>query len=98
MKIIFYLTNSKLQNSNPGVLKLLVLAYPQIMLSPLRVPLNKNLTQIVPLNKKKWQILWTKKTRMGSFPVYLKLVNFLQPACIPPVNLSRIPRGTRTPG
>ncbi len=35
-----------------GVLNLLVLVYPQIMLNPLRVPLNKNLTQIVPPNKK----------------------------------------------
>jgi hypothetical protein len=33
---------------------------PQIMLNPLRVPLNKKLTQIVP-RMKKWEILGTKK-------------------------------------
>jgi hypothetical protein len=47
--------------SIPEVLNLWGLAYPQIKAVPLRVPLNKNLTQIVPLNKK------IAKTRMGSF-------------------------------
>jgi hypothetical protein len=65
-----------------GVLNLLVLAYPQIMLNCLRVPLNKNLTQIVPLNEEMAN-LGTKKTRMDYFPVDLKGVNFLQSARVP---------------
>jgi hypothetical protein len=80
-----------------GVLNLLVRAYPQIMLNPLLVPLNKILHKLYP-QMKKWQILGTKKTRMGSFLVDLKVVTFLQSACVPPVNLRRTHRGTRTPG
>ena len=36
----------------PGVLNLLVLAYPQINVVPLCVPPNKNLIQIVPPGQK----------------------------------------------
>ncbi len=56
-----------------GVLNLLVLAYPRIMLNPLRIPLNKKLTQIVPPNEKMGNFR-DKKTRMGSLPIDLKLL------------------------
>ncbi len=49
-----------------GVLNLLVLAYPQIMLNPLHVLLNKNLTQFVPSNKKMVHCR-DKKDRNGLF-------------------------------
>ncbi len=39
-----------------------------------------------------------KKEQNGLFPIDLKVDNFLQSACVPPVNLRRTPRGTRTPG
>jgi hypothetical protein len=51
---------------NSGVLNLLVLAYPQIMLNPLCVPLNKKMTQIVPPNEKMGNFR-DKKDQNGLF-------------------------------
>jgi hypothetical protein len=52
--------------SKAGALNLLVVAYPQIMLNPLGVRLNNNLTQIVPLNEKMANFM-DKKDQNGLF-------------------------------
>jgi hypothetical protein len=52
--------------STSGVHNLLVLAYPQIMLNPLRIPLNKKLTQIAPPDEKMGNFR-DKKDQNGLF-------------------------------
>ncbi len=81
--------------STAGVLNLLVPAYPQIKIVPLRVPPNQNympfaypqIRTICPSRTPKSKIL----PKRASFERFYKF-------CVPPETFSRTPRGTRTPG
>ena len=68
----------------PGVLNLLVHAYPQIKIVPSEYP---QIRIICPSCTPKSKIL----PKRASFEHFF---NF----CIPPVTFARTPRGTRTPG
>jgi hypothetical protein len=78
------------------VLNLLVLAYPQIMLNPLRVPLNKNLTQIVPPNEKMANFR-DKKDQNGLFSRRFESF-YLPTICLrTPCELEAYPQGYAYP-